>query len=120
MKVSRWLTEDVVLFHQTYKKLDLKIDKEVFKLMVSKLKANHFDYFKKSLGLNMRIEFKGYDGLVKALVPYQNDPIKFYKWWIKNSDQVHLSFKNKIELLNKINLNKPEVLTSEHKRLINK
>lgn len=120
MKVSKWLAEDVVLFHKTYKRLDLKIDKEVFKIIVSKLKANHFDYFKKTLGLNMRIEFKGYDGLVKASVPYQNDPVNFYKWWLKNSDQVHLSFKNKIELLNKIILRKPEILTNEHKRLINK
>ena len=120
MKVSQWLSYDPVTFDKTRKKYDLKVDKKVFEILVSRLKANHHEYFKKSLGLNMRIEFKGYDGLVKALVPYKDDPVKFYKWWITNSDQVYLSFKNKIELLNKINMNKPEILTSEHKRLINK
>jgi len=68
----------------------------------------------------MRIDFKGYDKPVKALVPLKNEPIEFYKWWLKNTDKLHLSLKDKIQLFDKINIIKPQILKSEHKKLINK
>ncbi len=120
MKVSQWLSVDPVLFDITRNEFNLKIDKKVFEILVSKLRRNHFEYFKKRLGLNMRIDFKGYDKPVKALVPFKNNPVDFYKWWLKNHDKVYLGLKDKIQLFDKVNLIKPEILNREHKKIINK
>ena len=117
--ISRWLSDDPVLFDITLKKHDLKIDKTVFELLVSKLRMNHLEYFKKSLGLNMRIEFKGYPALVKAIIPYKDHPVSFYRWWIENPNELYLNFKSKIELINKVHSLNPSVLESEHKKIIN-
>jgi hypothetical protein len=120
LKISQWLSKDPVLFDTIRKEYNLKIDSKIFEILVSKLKANHFEYFKKSLGLNMRIEFKGYDKTVKASVPYKNQPVEFYKWWLKNQDKVHLTLKEKIQLFDKVNLSNPQILVRDHKKLINK
>lgn len=118
MTISKWLSSDPVTFDKIRRKLDLKIDSEVFEILVSKLRANHAEYFKNSLRLNMRIKFKGYDKPVKALVPYKNKPIEFYKWWCDNKEKVKLSFKEKLELIDNINLKKPEILKAKHKKLL--
>jgi RecQ family ATP-dependent DNA helicase len=117
--ISRWLSDDPELFDFTRKKHDLKIDKTVFELLVSKLRTNHLEYFKKSLGLDMRIKFKGYPALVKAIVPYKDQPVSFYKWWIENPNELYMDFKSKIELINKVHGLNPSVLKSEHKKTIN-
>jgi len=118
--VSEWLTDNPVLFDMTRKKHDMKIDKTVFEILVSRLRANHVDYFKKSLGLNFRIEFKGYPGLVKAIVPFKDQPLSFYKWWTENPDEIYMDFRSKIELINKVYSINPKVLTSEHRKIINR
>jgi hypothetical protein len=120
MKISHWLTKDPMLFDKNRKKFDLKIDSKVFDILVSRLKANHFEYFKKSLGLNIRIDFKGYEKQVKAIVPFKDEPIKFYQWWLENPGEVFIDFKHKIELFDKIYTLKPTILKREHKKLINK
>ncbi|PAC31146.1 helicase-related protein [Flectobacillus sp. BAB-3569] len=120
MKISEWLVEDPVSFHSAFQKHKLKIDGKIFEILVSKLKANHFEYFRDSLGLNMRIDFKGYDTQVKALVPYKNEPIKFYRWWCNNQELVTMSLKEKIELFDKVFMQKPITLKSEHRKIINK
>src|SRR5699024_5136524 len=71
MKISKWLVHDPVAFDKIRRQLNLKVDNEVFKILTSKLNANHYEYFKNSLGLNILIDFKGYDKLVKALIPYK-------------------------------------------------
>ncbi len=120
MKISKWLNNDPVAFDKVRRKLDLKVDSKVFEILISKLRANHSEYFKDSLGLNMRINFKGYDKPIKALVPYKNKPVEFYKWWCDNKEKVKLSFKEKIELIDKVNLRKPDILKAKHKRIIGK
>lgn len=120
MKISKWLSTDPVTFDKIRRKLDLKVDNKVFEILISKLRANHSEYFKNSLGLNMRINFKGYDKPVKAIVPYKNKPVEFYKWWCDNREKVKLSTKEKIELIDKVNLKKPDILKAKHKRIIGK
>jgi hypothetical protein len=67
----------------------------------------------------MRIKFKGYPALVKAIVPYKDQPVSFYKWWIENPNELYMDFKSKIELINKVHGLNPSVLKSEHKKTIN-
>ncbi len=120
MKTSEWLVEDPVSFHTIFRKHKLKIDKKIFEILVSKIKSDHFEHFRDSLGLDIRIEFKGYDIPVKASVPYIDKPVEFYKWWCENKEQVTLNFKEKLILFDKVFMLKPNILKSEHRKLINK
>lgn len=120
MKISEWLIEDAVSFHTIFQKHKLKIDGKIFEILVSKLKANHFEYFRDSLGLNMRIDFKGYDTHVKASVPYNDKPVEFYKWWCENKDQVTMKFQEKLILFDKVFMENSSLLKREHRKLINK
>ncbi|MDI9312460.1 MAG: helicase-related protein [Limnohabitans sp.] len=120
MKISEWLVEDPVSFHTVFQKHKLKIDGKIFEILVSKLKANHFEHFRDSLGLNMRIDFKGYDKQVKASIPYTEKPVEFYKWWLENQDEIKLKFQEKLILFDKVFMLKPNILKSEHQKMINK
>lgn len=120
MKISEWLNEDPILFDKVRKEYNLNIDNKVFEILVSRLKNHHFDYFKNSLGLNMRIEFKGFDKPVKAIVPFKDKPVEFYKWWCDNKEQIKMTFQEKIMLFDKVHLLKPSVLEVEHLKMINR
>jgi len=120
LKVSEWLNHNPVAFDKEKRKHQFIIDKNVFSILSNRLKLHHYDYFKKSLGLKLRINFKGYDKPMKALVPYKNKPVEFYKWWCDNKDEVHLSFKEKIMLFDKVAISNPKILKPAHKKLINK
>lgn len=120
LRVSEWLREDPISFDIVRRQTPLKVNKEVFDLLISKLKAYHPDYFKNALGLKTRIEFKGYDKPVQASVPYSTQPVEFYKWWCSNQDYVNMTFEEKIKLFDKVYFTKPTELKKEHKRLINK
>ncbi len=119
LKVSKWLSSDVVKFDKLRLKHNLKIDKEVFDLMVSKLK-NFPEHLKETLGLSYKIEFKNYKGFIKASIPYKDNPIEFYKWWIENTDCIKMTFKEKIELFDKVYLLDKTILKAEHKLKIGK
>ena len=120
MRVSDWLNHNPVAFDMEKRKHQFTIDKSVFDILSNRLKLHHYDYFKKSLGLKLRIDFKGYDKPTKALVPYNNSPVEFYKWWCDNKDKVYLTFREKIELFDKVEMVKPNTLITKHKNLINK
>ncbi|HRA72967.1 MAG TPA: hypothetical protein PLB11_09100, partial [Flavobacterium sp.] len=120
MRISKWLIEDPVLFDKKRKAHNLKVNKEIFESLVSKLRLYHPEYFRDSLGLKTRIEFKGYDKEVQAIVPYSDYPVEFYKWWCLNQDSVHMSLTEKIRLIDKVYMADQRVLKMEHKRLINK
>ncbi|UTA66983.1 hypothetical protein [Emticicia sp. 21SJ11W-3] len=120
MRVSEWLIKDPVLFDRVRKGTPLKVNKEVFNLLISKLRVYHQEYFRHALGLKTRIEFSGYDKPVQAAVPYATQPIEFYKWWSLNQDIVNLTLKEKIELFYKVFKKRPSILKEEHRRLITK
>jgi len=120
IKISEWLTDDPVALDKVRKEFKLKIDSKIFEILISKLKAYHFEYFKNSLGLNMRIDFKGFDFPVKANIPYTDKPVEFYKWWCDNKDQVNMTFQEKLILFDKVYHLKPNLLKAEHRKTINK
>jgi ATP-dependent DNA helicase RecQ len=119
-RISDWLVKDPVLLHRILRESKIKLEKEILANLRSKLVAYHPDYFRDAMGLKKRIRFKGYDGLVQASVPYHNQPLEFYRWWSQNQDEVFLGLKEKVELFDKVNLNKPSLLKAEHKRLLSK
>lgn len=120
MKVTEWLSEDPVAFDKIRRTKNMKIRKEVFEILVSKIKAHFPDYANNVLGLKKRITFKGYDTQVTALIPYSNQPIEFYKWWCANENEVILSIVEKIKLFDIVFMNKPSLLSCEHRKLIHR
>ena len=120
MKISEWLEKAPKSFDLARRKNSLLVNTEVFEILVSKLKAYEPEYFIEALGLKARIEFKGYDGLVQATVPYNDKPLEFYKWWCDNPHYLTLTFKEKLVLFDKVNMINPSVLKEEHISILNK
>lgn len=122
MSVEKWVNTDPVSFDIVRRKYKFKLTKEVYTILMSKLRANHREYYKDAIGLNMPIEFKGYDGKVPASIPYSNDPVGFYKWWKKaeNADKVTLSKGEIIRLIVKVHQMEPKVLLAKHLKMITK
>jgi ATP-dependent DNA helicase RecQ len=120
MKIPEWLTDDPVALDKIRKEFKLRIDSKIFEILVSKLKTYHFEYFKNSLRLNIRIDFKGFDFPVKASIPYTDKPVDFYKWWCDNKEQVTMTFQEKLILFDKVYNLKPNLLKAEHRKTINK
>lgn len=118
LQIGKWLTEDPISFHRTILEYDIRIDKADYKTLMSKLRNNHYDYYRDFMGLNILIEFAGYPGVVTANIPYQMEPVKFYKWWRKNKDKVRLTSKEKIELFLRVNTINPTVLIIADKKMI--
>lgn len=120
LRVSEWLKEDPIAFDVIRRETPLKVSKEVFDLLISKLRALHPDYFKNALGLKTKIEFKGYDRPIQASVPYSTQPVEFYKWWCENKDYINMTLAEKIKLFDKVYITNSRELKREHKQLISK
>jgi ATP-dependent DNA helicase RecQ len=94
-----------------------KVSPDLSKKIIFKFKQFP-EYFGDFLGLELKIDFPGYRFPVKASMVYKDDPILFYKWWIDNPNVVKVSFKEKMELINKVYFQNKKILISEHRRLI--
>lgn len=119
-RVGKWLIEDPVELDKVRRKFKLSIDKEIFTVLMSKLKNYHFPYYRDSVGLKLKIDFPGYDLPVTASLPYKDDPVKFYTWWRKNEDKVAMSKKELLELLIKVNEINPNSLVKKHREILSK
>ena len=119
-KVKRWLIDDPVALHKTIVENEIVIEADDFKVLSNKLRLEHFTYYRDFLRLNILIEFPGYDNLVKASVPYKDQPVKFYKWWRRHKDFVTLNLKEKVELYLAVDKVTPTALVKADKELIKK
>lgn len=118
--ISEWLDNDPVALDKLRRSTPFSVDNEVFKILVSKLRANHSDYQKRVLGLKYMIEFKGYDKLVHAAVPYMTKPVDFYKWWCSNPERVLMSKEEMMHLFRKVYQLNKSVLKREHQKILGK
>ena len=114
-RISKWLIDNPVELDKIRRKYSLLLDKETFTVLMSKLRANHFPYYRDMMGLKLQIDFPGYDKPVIAKLPYQDEPLKFYKWWRKNESQIAMNNQEIIELLLKVNTINPNALIKKHK-----
>ena len=91
----------------------LQVDQvEVFNPLVSKLRRADPAYYKRIMGLRVMIDFPGFGNDIEAKIPFDNDPIAFYKWWRKgkHEDIVYLSLANQFRLFQKVSLMDPKVM----------
>ena len=114
LKIGEWLLKDPVRIHKmVVKEKTLKVDQlEVFGPLVSKLRRADYEYYRRITGLKMVIDFPGCSSEVEAKIPYDTDPIAFYKWWRKgkNEHRVYLSPAYQFKLFQKVSVMEPKVM----------
>lgn len=118
MKISKWVTEDPVLLHRTIVQHNITIEKDYYKVLMSKLEIHHKEYYRDFMGLKLYIQFPGYDKPIIASAAFSKDPVAFYKWYRKNSHMVTLTDIELKKLLLQVERLKPNALLKAHKRLI--
>ncbi len=114
LKVGAWLNEDPVRIHKmVVREKVLHVDQiEVYNPLMSKLRRADQQYYKQYMGLNVTIDFPGFATDILAKIPFENDPVGFYKWWRKgkHEDKVYLSKLNQIRLFQKVFLMEPKLM----------
>lgn len=118
MRISKWVTEDPVLLHRTIVQHNIVIEKEYYKVLMSKIEKLHRNYYRDFMGIKYYISFPGYDKPVMASVAMSNDPVTFYKWYRKNSNAVTLTDSEFKNLLLKVERLNPKALLKTHRLLI--
>jgi len=122
MRVGAWINFDPVRIHKMIvKEKVLQVDTmEVLNPLVSKLRRADPDYYKKFMGLNLIVDYPGYDSGILAKIPFENDPVGFYKWWRKgkHEDKVHLSLGNRVRLFQKVSMMEPKMILKKDLELI--
>ena len=114
LKLGAWLNYDPVRIHKMIiREKTLQVDQiEVLNPLVSKLRRADPVYFKQYMGLNVTIDFPGYSSDIVAKIPFENDPIGFYKWWRKGKHEhvVYLSPAYQFKLFQKVSVMEPKVM----------
>ena len=114
LRVGAWLNYDPVRIHKMIvREKVLRVDQiEVYNPLMSKLRRADQVYYKQYMGLNATIDFPGFASDIIAKIPFENDPVGFYKWWRKgkHEDKVYLSKLNQIRLFQKVFLMEPKLM----------
>lgn len=114
LSMTEWLHRDPVRIHRLIvKEKALQVDQmEVFNPLVSKLRRADYEYYRRITGLKMLIDFPGFSSEIEARIPYDTDPIGFYKWWRKgkNEQKVYLSPAYQFKLFQKVMHMEPKVM----------
>ena len=114
LRIGAWLNQDPVRIHRMIvRDKTLHADQyEVVTPLQSKLRYADPDYYKRYMGLNLLIDFPGFSSDIVARIPFENDPIGFYKWWRKGKHEgkVYLSKINQFKLFQKVALMDPKII----------
>ena len=114
MKMGVWINYDPVRIHRMIvREKVLKVDEfEVLNPLESKLRRADPDYYKRFVGLKLVIDYPGYSSGIMAKIPFENDPVGFYKWWRKgkHEDKVYLSLGRQVQLFQKVALMDPKII----------
>lgn len=124
LKMGVWLNVDPVRIHKLIvREKVLQVDVfEVLNPLVSKLRRADPEYYKRFMGLKLVIDYPGYGNGIQASIPFENDPVGFYKWWRKgkHEDKVHLSMANQIRLFQKVNMMDPKMILKKDLEILKK
>ncbi len=114
LRLGAWLNADPVRIHRmVVREKVLHVDQyEVMTPLQSKLRYADPDYYKRFMGLNLLIDFPGFSSDIIAKIPFENDPVGFYKWWRKgkHEEKVYLSKVNMFKLFQKVSLMDPKII----------
>lgn len=122
LRLGAWINVDPVRIHRLIVRDKLlQVDTiEVLNPLVSKLRRADPDYYKKIMGLRLVIDFPGYSTGILAQIPFENDPVGFYKWWRrgKHEDKVYLSPGNQFRLFQKVRMMDPKMVLKKDLELL--
>ena len=122
LKMGVWINVDPVRIHKMIiKEKVLHVNQlEVLAPLESKLRRADPEYYKRFMGLQLVIDYPGYSTGIKAKIPFENDPVGFYRWWrkCKHEDKVHLSLGNQIILFQKVSMMDPKVILKRDLELL--
>ena len=122
LKLGVWINVDPVRIHRMIvRDKILHVDEfEVLNPLVSKLRRADPQYYKKFMGLRLVIDFPGYGTGIVAKIPFENDPVGFYKWWRKgkHEDKVYLSPANQVRLFQKVYMMDPKMILKKDLELL--
>ena len=122
LKMGNWISVDPVRIHKMIvREKVLQVDQyEVLNPLVSKLRRADPDYYRKFMGLNLVIDYPGYSTGIVARIPYENDPVGFYKWWRKgkHEDKVFLSLGRRVMLFQKVSMMDPKMILKKDLELL--
>ena len=106
LRLGAWLNVDPVRIHRMIMRDKvLQVDQmEVYNPLVSKLRRADPDYYKKFMGLRLVIDYPGYSSGILAKIPFENDPVGFYKWWRKGRHE------DKVRLFQKVAIMDPKMI----------
>ena len=124
LKMGVWLNVDPVRIHRLIvREKVLQVDDfEVLNPLVSKLRRADPEDYKRFMGLKLVIDYPGYGNGIQASIPFENDPVGFYKWWRKgkHEDKVYLSLANQIRLFQKVNMMDPKMILKKDLEILKK
>ena len=122
LKMGAWISYDPVRIHKmVVKDKVLQVDEyEVLGPLESKLRRADPEYYKRFVGLKLIIDYPGYSCGIMAKIPFENDPVGFYKWWRKgkHEDKVYLSLGRQIQLFQKVSLMDPKMILKKDRDLL--
>ena len=122
LRMGVWLNVDPVRIHKMIiREKVLQVNQlEVYNPLVSKLRRADPDYYKRFMGLQLVIDYPGYSTGILAKIPFENDPVGFYKWWRKgkHEEKVYLSLGNKVRLFQKVYLMDPKMILKKDLELL--
>lgn len=122
LKMGVWINYDPVRIHRmVIREKILQVDEiEVLNPLVSKLRRADPEYFKRFMGLKLVIDYPGYSTGIVASIPFETDPVGFYKWWRKgkHEDKVYLSLGNRVRLFQKVSMMDPKLILKKDLEII--
>ena len=122
LKMGVWINYDPVRIHRmVIREKTLQVDEiEVLNPLVSKLRRADPEYFKRFMGLKLVIDYPGYSTGIVASIPFETDPVGFYKWWRKgkHEDKVYLSLGNRVRLFQKVSMMDPKLILKKDLEII--
>ena len=116
-RIDEWLTDDPLSLAKVRHKHKFELEPHLNRLLFERLRRIPNEK-KQFLGLELNINFPGYSDPIPASVPYNRYPVKFYKWWINNQDEITLSFKERLTLIDEVNMLDSTVLLPKHQALM--
>lgn len=119
-QIKKWLVDDPVALHRIIEEYEIVIEKDDFKVLSNRLRLNHFEYYRDFMRLKLLIDFPGYPSLVQAAVPYNDTPVKFYKWWRKHQGEITMNLAEKVKLFLAVERESSTALIKAHRAIIKK
>jgi len=116
-KISIWIGENPLLLDTAMGTCQFRLDITSYKILQSKV-AQFPDYIKAKNGFNHKIKLLPSGPERPAKVHFEENPVGFYKWYIKNRDYLVLKKIDKIKILLKISDINPALLNKEDKKFL--